>query len=548
MRSSPRDVSLALLGAVMLTVVFTWPMAPRLHTSGRVDSSDARHGMWNLAWVAHALTTDPRNLFDANIFYPHKHALAYSESNLVGGLIALPAWLVTRDALTSFNWTVLCAFVLSAMATFALARCLTGSPGAAILAPVLFTWSPYMFSRLSHIQLLMTFGLAWTLLAFHRYLDRPGWGRAVWLGVVLAVTALACGYYGIFAGLALAWGFVWFGVPDRLRDPRYWLGGVLAAAVAMLIVAPFFAPYRQIHAAGFERTLDDARLFAVGWRSYLASAAMLHQWLLSWIGTWRTVLFPGLIVIALSVVTLVPLVREPVAPRVASRRVVGFYATGGALAVWMSFGPDAGLYRVLHDVLPVFTWIRAPGRFGVMAVLAMAVLASVAFAQLRRRWTGPWRTALTVVVFGCALAESWVGPIYLVDRSPVPPVYEALARLPRGPVAEFPYFIDSQDRHRHTEYMLASTGHWQPLLNGSSDFTPAEAFADGFWLARFPETEAWQVLERRRARYIVVHWGIYEPGTAPRGGVAWLLRHGLIRQILDRGGAGLYEIVRWPDD
>jgi hypothetical protein len=365
--------------------------------------------------------------------------------------------------------------------------------------------------------------------------------------VALAVTALSCGYYGIFAGLALAYGFVWFGVPGRLRDPRYWLGGVLAAAVAMLIVAPFFAPYRAIHAAGFERTLDDARLFSASWRSYLASAAVMHQWLLPLIGTWHAVLFPGFVAVGLSMVTLVHLLGRPVASRVTPARVVGFYATGGALAVWVSFGPDAGLYRVLHDLLPVFTWIRAPGRFGVMAVLATGVLASVAFAELRRRSAGGWRMALSVVVFGCALAESWVGPIYLVDRSPVPPVYEALARLPRGPVVEFPYFTSSEDRHRHTEYMLASTGHWQPLLNGSSDFTPAEAFADGFWLARFPEIEAWQVLERRGARYIVVHWGIYEPGTAPRGGVAWLLRSGHIRQILDRGGAGLYEIVKWPD-
>ncbi len=519
-----------------------------MHLSGRVDSSDARHGMWNVAWVAHALTTQPTRLFQANIFHPHKDALAFSEANFVGGVIAIPAWLWSGDAMTAFNWTVLWAFVLSALSMFALVRHLTGSVPAAAFGAILFAFSPYMFSRLSHLQLLMTFGLPWTLLALHRYIDTPNWRRATRLGTVLALTALACGYYGIFAGLAALWGLAWFCFPTQLRSWRFWAGAGLAATVAALIVGPFFLPYRGVRAEGFGRTLDDARLFSVGWRSYLASGAVFHAWLLPLIGSWRAVLFPGFLPVTLAAVAIVGALRRGHDARFAtSRRIIFCYATGGALAMWASFGPDAGLYRWLYDALPVFGWMRDPGRFGVMVTLAVSVLASVVFAELERRWQGWRRTAFMTAVIGAAVAGSSVGPVYLVDRSPVPEAYQRLAQMPAGPVVEFPYFTAALERNRHTEYMLASTRHWKPLLNGSSDHTPPDAFADGFQLAGFPDPASWRILEQRGARYVVIHWADYEPTASLGARISANVRGGRLREVVHQpGGVSLYEITRWP--
>ncbi len=42
------------------------------------------------AWIAHALVTSPLHLFDANIFYPAKDTLAYSDATLLEGLLAAP--------------------------------------------------------------------------------------------------------------------------------------------------------------------------------------------------------------------------------------------------------------------------------------------------------------------------------------------------------------------------------------------------------------------------------------------------------------------------
>src|SRR5262249_52414204 len=83
--------------AVLVTGV-TSPTVPGLRTRGRFDTGDGRFSIWNVGWIGHALTTSPTHLLDANIFYPHTGTLAYSELNLVAGVIGLPAFIVSRDA------------------------------------------------------------------------------------------------------------------------------------------------------------------------------------------------------------------------------------------------------------------------------------------------------------------------------------------------------------------------------------------------------------------------------------------------------------------
>ena len=93
--------------ALAAAIVMTWPLAPGLDRLGRTaNSGDARVSVWNVAWVAHALLADPADLFDANIFHPHRNTLAFSEANLVAGVIALPAWWLTRNPDTAHNVVV----------------------------------------------------------------------------------------------------------------------------------------------------------------------------------------------------------------------------------------------------------------------------------------------------------------------------------------------------------------------------------------------------------------------------------------------------------
>jgi len=542
----PRELPAAAIAAVLATIIFTWPIAVRFGSAGRVDSGDGRYSIWNVAWVAHALTTDPSRVYDANIFHPATGALAFSEANLFAGALAVPVWTLTSNPHAASNWTILCSFGLAFVVTYGLVRRLTGSALGATVAALAFGFSAYAYSHLAHVQLLMTFGLTLSLLAMHAFVERPTAGRAGALGGAMALTGLACGYYGVFAGLMAGFGVLWFGFDGRrARAARYWWLALGGAAVAAVIVAPFFAPYATIQGEGFERSLDEARLFSVGWRSYFASAQLLNRWMLPLLGQWREVLFPGFLPPLLAGAAAWLTFRRAAGPDLrAARPIVGFYLALAALAVWASLGPDAGLYRLLHETLPLFSLLRAPARFGVLVTLALAVLSGFGAAALEHRIRADRRRLLWIGLVGWSIVGSTVGPLPLVDAPPVNPVYTRLAGLPRAPLIEFPYFSARAEVHRHTEYMLMSTYHWQPLVNGYSDHTPRAAREATPKLATFPAPEAWQVIRGVRARYVVLHWHIYgDAGPAIRTAIANDRR---LLLMIETPQMSLYQVLAGP--
>lgn len=535
-------------GALLLTAALTYPLVPRLDRVGRVNTDDGRYALWNVAWVADSLIVKPSRLFDANIFYPAKHALAFSEANIGAGVLALPAWGFSGNPYLAYNTVVLIGFAMSVAGAYYLVRYLTGRREAAAVAGVLYAFCPFIFARTAHIQLLMTFGLPFSMLAFHRLLDRRTAPRAIALGVALWAQALLCAYYGIFAGLMVGLATLYFATTRGLwKSPRYWLLIALAAGVSIGLTAPFFLPYLQVQSDGFSRTLDDARMYSANGGAWLASAAWAHRWWLPSIEGFSEVLFPGLMATALAAAGLARyLRRQPDPPGTLPRDVVGFYLLVAVVAFWASFGPDAGLYTVLYETVPVFAFLRAPARIGIVVTLALVVVGS--------SWLAPWlagraharRWAAALVVL--AALELNAAPLTVLrDATPVPEAYRQLAVLPRGPVAEFPYFYQRGDFPRHAEYMLGSTAHFQQLINGYSDYIPAEWRRTVVPLSSFPTRESFVILGNIGARYVVFHLRSYDRRSRERLLTRIATYQKYLRPIVQQDDVWLYEIVDWPN-
>jgi hypothetical protein len=541
MSSERRDAIVAFALSLLLAVALTWPMAARLGSAGRVDSGDGRHGVWNVSWVAHALTTSPTHLFDANIFYPHDNALAFSEANLVAGVLAVPAWLITGgNPYAAYNSVVLLAFAMAALAAYFLARTVGASRFGATIAALVYGYSPYMLAHIPHIQLLMTFGPALSLAVMHRFVTTPTTGRAVALGLTLSVTGLACAYYGIFSGLVVSLGILWFAAVDgHWRQWQYWARAVLAAVIVLIVILPFFLPYLSVREEGFARSLDEARLFSTIGRAYLASAVHVHQWMLALLGSWKEVLFPGFQAIVLSIVAIVITARHRTRPQV---RVVGYYVVMMVFAFWISLGPDAGLYTLLYHTLPAFSFLRAPARMGIMVTLGVALLSALALTWWRPGSPARQRVFVAVMVL-IALVESWAGPLQLQTATPVNKVYRHLAILPEAPVAEFPFYHGAEERHRQTEYMLMSTFHWKPLLNGYSDHFPTDYLMDKPVLTTFPSQDAVAILQDRGVRWVVVHFNRYPADYARKLRPLMRTMGRQLRVVIDDTEVGLYEVI-----
>jgi hypothetical protein len=533
------EFALVLAGAALLTMAFTYPTAFKIGHVGRVDNGDGKLSIWNVAWVARTLAADPLHVYDANIFYPHRGTLAYSENNLGAGALAMPVYWATRNPYAALNFAMLMAFVLSFTGMYYLVRYLTGDRRAAVVCAIGFAFCPFVFAHTAHIQLLMTAGLPFTLLAFHRLADRPSAGRGTALGAAMAAQAICCGYYGVFVCLMV--GFAVFVVAAARRlwtDRRYWTAIVVAAIVAVLLVIPAFVPYVTLQrVGGFRRELKDAVQFSASWSDYLASSAYAHAWMLSHLPEWSEVSFPGVITLGFGIW------GAWIAGRDRRRELLALYGGLTVLALWASFGPKALLYSALYEVVPMFAWLRAPARFGLIVGFGLSVLAAVAISSWLRKTARPALvTAALVVVAAGELAV----PVYMPEVPPVEPVYRTLATLPRGPVIEMPFFYPEVGLFQHTKYMLASTAHWMPMVNGYSDYIPPDFYEHVMLLAPFPSRDAFKILEPNRVRYAVFHMNGYN--TENRNDVLTRLKEfePYLRPLYMDDTTRLYEIVGFP--
>ena len=76
-------------------------------------------------------------------------------------------------------------------------------------------------------------------------------------------------------------------------------------------------------------------------------------------------------------------------------------------------------------------------------------------------------------------------------------------------VAEFPFYGERIAFPLHAQYMLFSTSHWMPLVNGYSDVIPRDFREAAFVLDSFPSADAFIVLAHHRVRYITIHWDMF---------------------------------------
>ena len=137
--------------------------------------------------------------------------------------------------------------------------------------------------------------------------------------------------------------------------------------------------------------------------------------------------------------------------------------------------------------------------------MMIAVLAGFGVATLQRAWgrTRAWPAAvigLLILVNGEALRA----PIGYTWFDGVPPIYDVLAKEPNAVVVEAPFPMPQQ-WFLNTPYMVNSTRHWRPLLNGYSGFRPASYYEAYETMREFPSDRSLIALFQRGVTHIVIH-------------------------------------------
>lgn len=485
-----------------LAAAHTWPLASNPAHLSRIDNGDALLNMWAVAWVAHELPRHPLHVFDANIFFPEPRTLAYSEAMIVQGVLAIPIIAAGGSALLAFNLVLLAGFALTGWAFCLLVHRWTGSWSAGYAAGSLAAFNSHVLVRLVHLQTQHVEFIALVLFALDRLMESRRVRDAVWLGVGFALQGLTSVYLLVFTTWLLLFAGAARAVEEFRRRPLA-LFGLLAAAsaVAVTILAPYLAVYEALHrSTGLERTIGDAQLQAASWVDYVSTGSRLHYslWSHRFFDSAMSPTFPGVIATSLVVLGLVwPDVRR-------DRRVRMCLVAGAGCAI-VSMIPRTAIFPVLFRFIPLFRAVRVEAHLGQMVLLMIAVVSGFTVAGIERRWTNR-RTWPFVAAALCVLVniESLRSPLFYRPFDGVPEVYRVLAEHPQAVVVELPFYPPIAF-FRNAGYMLNSTLHWRPILNGYSGFLPG-SYGDNYKATQdFPDLTSLAALHARGVTHVVVH-------------------------------------------
>lgn len=548
-------LGVGLLFAALTTIVF-WPLPAQwlTHAPGHHDTL---FNMWRLSWIAEALTTQPSRLFDPPIFYPATRVLAFSDAVLLQGLLATPLLAAGLPILPVSNAIFLIGPWMSAMGTYLLVRDLLSHPATrngrpadghsqpatgtrvpaagatgygdagvgseptaddrrpttdvtvfwpAVMAGTIFGLLPFRIDHVMHLELQWS---QWMPLACWALLRTVRGGR-IRDGVLAAVFVLAqflsCIYYGVFLVLTLA-----LTAPLLLLGRRrasltaigraLLVGGVVCAGPLLA----YSAPYRANQQTFGGRGASEIDTWSATPGSFISAppANRLYG------HTWRNAgpegrFWPGILALALAVLGLWT-----------SRRQATTWMFAAALVVSsvLAMGTHTPAYRLVLALVPIMKGLRAPARFGMIAALALAVLAASGaawvLARVRptavRQLLGAAMVAILAAEYASSLAplQAWI------QR---PPIYARWLRTqPAGVVVDLPIARAGSLPLHEAEWSFYGRTHRHPLVNGYSGYYP-RAYLDLLEaMTFFPRGQSVAALRARDVRYIVMHDDRYAP-------------------------------------
>ncbi|MCA1616276.1 MAG: hypothetical protein LC800_19680, partial [Acidobacteria bacterium] len=282
----------------------TWPWA--LHWRDSVpDAGDPYLVSWILWWDFHQTFTDPLNLFHANIFYPYRYTLAFSEHSYGLALLFFPLFALGARPLTVHSLATLLGFAFCGYGMFRLARTLTGSSGVAWVAGIGFAFVPYRFAQLTHLMYLFAGWVPLLLESLVLYARERTRRRAAWLAAAFLMNALTCVHWFVLTLIPLAMSAALLATRHRLwRERAFWLRAGAPLLAASLLLVPFLLPYaRAAQLYGFTRKAADAAHFSALPSHWLVGMSRSKLW--AGFGarfidtTGERQLFPGLLLLLL---------------------------------------------------------------------------------------------------------------------------------------------------------------------------------------------------------------------------------------------------------
>jgi hypothetical protein len=506
---------------------------------------DSLESVYIVAWNVHQFFRAPAHLFDANVLYPHRRALAFTDHRLLPSLAVAPVLWATGNPVLATNVALFLACLLAALGGRRLAAVLGLPPIASWAAGALYAFHTYQINEGPRLNIVAHGFVALALAELVLYLSTGEPRRAWRTAGLMLLQGLSSNYHLLYGVLVL--GLIVLGalvLRPRLIARRLPLL-IAATAVSALLFAPMAIPYlRAAREQGYARELGPG----IGLEHYVSTSPT--NLLYGAIGTdvrlqQRGPHFVGFLSLGLALLAVARWVTRREAPSEAGAVAPSVWVPAAALLalvlVVLSLGPEVtvwgtrlgpGPYRALHAWVPGFQLVRIPERLGLHAMLFVALLAGRGVSFLERAGARAGAIVLAVLI-----PLEHVGPLPVSERVPVgrhvPAAVGWLAHNPVHALAEVPIHGEGLVREE-TEEMYFSAYHFRPLIHGYTAYPPLLSRILRRVAAEFPSDTALQAFARLGIDTVVVHHG------RPVGG-------DLARRLRDTGNrdpAALRRLVR----
>jgi len=483
---------------------------------------DPLESAYLMAWHAHQVLRDPLHQFDANYLYPVKAAVATTEHHLLQGLALAPLTCLTGNPILVFNCAVAFTALLDAFAARKVALALGCSGTGSWAAGALSAFNTYNVHEAPRVHIMLHAFLALALLELLVLLRREEPARARRIAGWLLLAGLTANYHLMYGAILLGTVLAATAVVDAPRVARA-LGRLAAplAVAALLFLPVTLAYYRVATSQAFHRELP----VGVDLGHYVSTAPgnLLYGPIGPHVRAQQSgPHFIGFFALAVAAIGLGGSMLRSGGDDLLPARQWAPAATGLAMFfVLLSLGRDLtafghrigpGPYRLLYSFVPGFQYLRIPERFGLLAMLFVALLVAQGLTLLEAA-----RLRVTALILAAVIPAEHLSVATRATVIPVgdevPPVYRWLATQPVHALAEVPTYGQHSFR-RETWEMYYSTYHFKPIIHGYTAYPTRESVLLRECAVRVPEEQALDCLESWRVDTLIVHYP--PPGTSLR--------------------------------
>ncbi|MDE1833313.1 MAG: hypothetical protein KGH58_02750 [Candidatus Micrarchaeota archaeon] len=392
---------------LLIALVMFYPIALHATTVTPGTGGDSYINLWSIWWVNYATFTLHTNIYYTNlIFWPFGVNLVYWTQTPVQALLSLPFQAV--NLVFAYNVMLFVGFAVTGLGMFVLADYIVKNKYAAFIAGLIFTFSSVHiaqglahidFIQLEWIPLFVFFALR-TLNGYRSYLNIAGMAVCFALATLMGVVEQSMMLLLVLILIVIAY-LLYRNTRRLILSKNFLISMVLFFVIAFIIGSWNFVPIINsvlspggISVANGGNDIGHNMIWSTNLLSFfvpsfyngvfygLSGSSGIYNMLYSPDPTER-VAYVGFLAIILGLFGIYRNWKD-------SRLWIAFAVIFG----WLSLGPllQIGPYITgiptlyyLYHFIPLFNVMREPGRFNILLIMAVAILAAFGVKSLLER-------------------------------------------------------------------------------------------------------------------------------------------------------------------